>query len=77
MASKGAYFIHPYDNDMVIAGQGTACLEALQEDFKPKAIFATCGGGGLLSGTYLASQLLSPESLIYAGEPSQFGKKTI
>ena len=71
MANKGAYFIHPYDNDMVIAGQGTACLEALQEDLKPKAIFAPCGGGGLLSGTYLASQLLSPESLIYAGEPSQ------
>lgn len=70
MASKGAYFIHPYDNDMVIAGQGTACLEAL-EDFKPKAIFAPCGGGGLLSGTYLAAQLLSLKSLVYAGEPAQ------
>lgn len=70
MADKGAYFIHPYDNDLVIAGQGTACLEAL-DDFKPKAIFSPCGGGGLLSGTYLAAQLLSPESLVYAGEPLQ------
>lgn len=76
MASKGAYFIHPFDNDMVIAGQGTACLEALQDDYKPHAIFAPCGGGGLLSGTYLATQLLSPASLIFAGEPAQANDAT-
>ena len=76
MASKGAYFIHPYDNDMVIAGQGTACYEALQEEYKPRAIFAPCGGGGLLSGTYLATQLLSPQSLVFAGEPSQANDAT-
>lgn len=76
MAGKGAYFIHPYDNDMVIAGQGTACFEALQ-DFKPHAIFAPCGGGGLLSGTYLASQLLSRETLVFAGEPAQANDATL
>ncbi|KTD43148.1 serine/threonine dehydratase [Legionella parisiensis] len=77
MGNKSAYLIHPYDDDMVIAGQGTACLEALQEEFKPNAIFAPCGGGGLLSGTYLAAQLLSPASLIYAGEPSQANDATL
>lgn len=66
---NGAYFIHPFDNDMVIAGQGTACYEALQAGIKPSATFATCGGGGLLSGTYLAKQLCSPSSLVFAGEP--------
>ncbi len=69
LAEQGAYFIHPFDNDMVIAGQGTACLEALEDGVKPNAIFGTCGGGGWLSGTYLASRLLAPDSLVFAGEP--------
>ncbi len=67
---RGTYFIHPFDNDMVIAGQGTACFEALETGIKPAAIFATCGGGGLLSGTYLAKELCSAESLVFAGEPA-------
>ncbi|MDB2414372.1 serine/threonine dehydratase [Rickettsiales bacterium] len=70
MQKRGAYFIHPFDNDMVIEGQGTSCYEALKKGVKPDAIFATCGGGGLLSGTYLAKELLSKESLIFAGEPA-------
>lgn len=70
IASDGAYFIHPFDNDMVIAGQGTACYEALQQGVKPTAIFATCGGGGWLSGTYLATQLLAPATAVFAGEPA-------
>ena len=68
--NDGAYFIHPFDNDMVIAGQGTACYEAFETGIKPSAIFATCGGGGLLSGTYLAKELCSPDSLVFAGEPA-------
>ncbi len=70
---NGAYFLHPFDNDMIIAGQGTACYEALAElkdrDIAPNAIFATCGGGGWMSGTYLAAKLLSPGSKTYAVEP--------
>lgn len=69
LQQKGAYLIHPYDNDMVIAGQGTSCYEALQDGVKPDAIFATCGGGGWLSGSFLAKQLLYPRAKIYAGEP--------
>lgn len=70
MADNGAYFIHPFDNDMVIAGQGTACYEALSDGTKPDAIFATCGGGGLLSGTYLAKELSYPKAMAFAGEPA-------
>jgi threonine dehydratase len=66
--AKDAYFIHPYDNDDVIAGQGTACLEALQE-YEPNAVFAPCGGGGLLSGTYLAAQTMQNPPMVFAGEP--------
>lgn len=68
--SNGFYYMHPSDSDMTIAGAGTLCYEALQQlNFKPDAIFASCGGGGLLSGTYLAKELLSPESLLFGTEP--------
>lgn len=71
---NGFYYMHPSDNDLTIAGAGTVCLEALtQLDFKPDAIFASCGGGGLLSGTYLAKELLSPNSLLFGVEP-ELGK---
>lgn len=70
MAKQGAYLIHPFDNDFVIAGQGTVCYEALKDNSNISAIFATCGGGGLLSGTYLASKLLAPQAVVIAGEPA-------
>jgi threonine dehydratase len=68
-SKAGITFIHPSDDDLVIAGQGTACLEALQDGAEPTAIFATCGGGGLLSGTYLAARALAPNAQVFAGEP--------
>lgn len=74
MDGAGAYhYLHPSDNDSIIAGSGTMCYEALQEmelmGKKPDAIFGPCGGGGLLSGTYLAKQLLSPSSQVHGVEP--------
>jgi threonine dehydratase len=69
LVAKGACFIPPYDSDEVIAGQGTACFEALQDASDVDAVFATCGGGGLISGTYLAAQLLKPSIPVYGGEP--------
>ena len=66
--ANGAYAIPPYDHDSVIAGQGTACLELLQ-DHASDAVFAPCGGGGLLSGTWLATQLFRPQCLVFGGEP--------
>jgi threonine dehydratase len=55
---KQAYFIHPYANREVIAGQGTAILEALQalKDEKIDAVMSPIGGGGLMSGTAIATE---------------------
>ncbi|MFN3805960.1 serine/threonine dehydratase [Asticcacaulis sp.] len=69
LISKGATFVHPYDNPYVIAGQGTACLEALQDGVEADAVFAPCGGGGLMSGTWLATRLARPQAKVYACEP--------
>lgn len=67
------YYLHPSDSDEVISGAGTMCYEALLEmeslGIEPRAIFASCGGGGLLAGTYLAKELLSPQSKIIGAEP--------
>ncbi len=60
----------------IIAGQGTSCLEALKDGADPDAIFATCGGGGWLSGTFLAKELLSPKSKVFAAEPLQANDAT-
>jgi len=68
---NGAYFIHPFDDDQIIAGQGTACLEALEDldEQNINAVFVPCGGGGLLSGTFLATKLFSDNIKVFAGEP--------
>lgn len=69
MGEKGAFILPPYDHDDVIAGQGTACYEALQDGPRPDAIFAPVGGGGLISGTWLAAQLLAPKAKVFGAEP--------
>ena len=67
---NGYYFIHPSASDTIIAGAGTMCYEALQDMIiKPDAIFASIGGGGLISGTYLAKESLSKNSKVYGAEP--------
>lgn len=67
------HYLHPSDDDAVIAGAGTICYEAIltldQLGITPDAIFAPCGGGGLLSGTYLAKELLSPKTEVHGVEP--------
>lgn len=70
MQDKGAYFLHTSANERVIAGQGTACLEAIQDGAAPDAIFAACGGGGLASGTWLAAQAAAPSARVFAAEPA-------
>lgn len=69
-SKDGCAFVHPSDNDLLIPGAGTACLEALQDmDESPDAIFASCGGGALLSGSYLASLLFPFAPKVIAAEP--------
>lgn len=69
MADTGATFIHPYDDPRVIAGQGTAALELLDEVPALDVIITCVGGGGLLSGTLIATKALSPETRVWAAEP--------
>lgn len=71
IAIEGAYLIPPSDHNMVIAGNGTVCYEALRQiKIIPDAIFAPCGGGGLVSGCYLAKRLFSNKIKLFAAEPS-------
>jgi len=65
----GAVFVHPYDNEHIIAGQGTAALELLEEHPGLDIVMAPVGGGGLLSGTALATSALAPKARIIAAEP--------
>jgi threonine dehydratase len=65
----GAVFIHPYDNDRIIAGQGTAALELLEEEPDLDVVMAPVGGGGLLAGTALTVKALAPNARVIAGEP--------
>lgn len=65
----GATFVHPYDDDRIIAGQGTAALELLQDHPDLEAVIAPVGGGGLLAGTCVAVHGHSPDVRVFAGEP--------
>lgn len=69
VGNSGAVVIHPYNNYAVIAGQGTASLELLEEVPALDAILVPVGGGGLLSGTLIAGKGISPGIKIFAVEP--------
>lgn len=65
-----AYFIHPYNNYSVIAGQATASYEIYQEIPGLNSLITPVGGGGLLSGSLLSTKYFSPQTKVYAGEPT-------
>jgi threonine dehydratase len=65
----GAAFVHPYDDDRVIAGQATCAKELLDEVAGLDAIISPVGGGGLMSGTALSVHYFKPDAKAYAGEP--------
>lgn len=67
----GARFIHPSGDFHVISGQGTAAKEFLEEIPDLDAIIAPVGGGGLISGTAIASKAIKKDIRIYAGEPQK------
>jgi len=69
LKETGATFIHPSNDPLVIAGQGTAGLELLEEVSDLDVVMAPVGGGGLLSGTALAVAGLSPDTRIMGAEP--------
>ena len=68
--SKGATFIHPSNDLDVILGQGTACMELLEDHSDLTSIVTPVGGGGLLAGTALATFNFGNNCKVYAGEPA-------
>ena len=65
----GATVVHPYNDNRVIAGQGTAALELLEDFPDLDVVIAPVGGGGLLSGTAIAAKGVSPGIRVIAAEP--------
>jgi len=61
--------IHPYDNESVIAGAGTAAYELLQQIDNINMVFAPVGGGGLLSGTSIATKGFNSDIRVFGVEP--------
>lgn len=70
IAETGATEIHPYNNFHVIAGQGTAAKELIEEKGEFDLIMAPVGGGGLLSGTAISAKYLLPGCKVIAAEPA-------
>ena len=65
----GAAVIHPFNNPNVIAGQGTAALELIEEVGELDAVIAPIGGGGLMSGTCITTRSLLPNARLFGAEP--------
>jgi threonine dehydratase len=63
------HFVHPFDDDDFISGNGTIGLEIVEDLPDVDAVIAPLGGGGLLSGVAAALRELRPEATVYAAEP--------
>jgi threo-3-hydroxy-L-aspartate ammonia-lyase len=66
---RGMTLIPPYDHPDIIAGQGTAAKELIEETGALDALFVCLGGGGLLAGSALAARFLAPACKVYGVEP--------
>ena len=66
----GAQVVHPFNNPNVIAGQGTAALEMIEDLGTLDAMIAPIGGGGLMSGTCITTRSLLPETKLFGAEPA-------
>lgn len=69
MAERGGTLVPPYDHPLIIAGQGTAALELLEEVPDLEALVVCCGGGGLLAGCSTIAREINPAIRIFGAEP--------
>ena len=69
IAEHDYVLIPPFDHPHIIAGQGTAAMELFQRAGSLDTLLVPCGGGGLLSGSILSAQSLSPECKVIGVEP--------
>lgn len=65
---QGLTFIHPYDDPLVIAGQGTAALEMLEDVPQLDALIVPVGGGGLISGCAIAAKAIKPGIEVFGAQ---------
>ena len=72
MQARGLTLVHPFDDDLVIAGQGTVGLEMLREEPDLDVIVVSVGGGGLISGVAVAARAISPQTEIIGVESARY-----
>lgn len=70
LAETGATLVHPYNDFLVMAGQGTAVVELLEDHPDLDLVLCPVGGGGLLCGTAVAAKALHPGIRVIAAEPA-------
>jgi len=73
IAETGAVMVHPFTDERVMAGQGTAVLELLEDAPNLDLVLCPVGGGGLLAGTAIAAKGMRPAIRIIAVEPAEAG----
>jgi threonine dehydratase len=69
-SERGLVLVPPYDHPHIIAGQGTAARELIEETGPLDFLFVPCGGGGLLSGSALAARGMAPQCQVIGVEPA-------
>lgn len=69
VAKTGATVVHPYNDERIVMGQGTAGKELIEDHPDLDAIVSPVSGGGLLSGTLLSAQGINPKIKVYGAEP--------
>ena len=67
----GAVVVHPYNDERIIAGQGTSAKELLEDHPELDVIISPVSGGGLLSGTLLSSKALNTDIQVFGAEPAE------
>ncbi len=76
LAESGAILVHPFEDPFIIAGQGTAGLEAAEDlkklGFTADVVLSGVSGGGLIAGTALAFEATMPGTACYGVEPTEF-----
>lgn len=69
MEREGLSFVHAYNDPLIIAGQGTAGLEIMEDEPDMDMVVCPIGGGGLISGVALAVKSMNPDTAVYGVEP--------
>ena len=67
----GAVVVHPYNDERIMAGQGTCAKELLEDHPELDVIISPVSGGGLLSGTLLSSKALNTDIQVFGAEPAE------